>query len=291
VDGVPVLQFLDETPLLLMSASTPHARRAVQAGTMLLGPVDSSVALTWRTADGSEQTATLVRELDASALLNALGSDVLFEDVITARMLDSGIGYIRVTGFASEISAADVWFGDELQALIDAGAQGIIIDMRDNGGGLLQLAMAMTGRFFPNYDRLFDLYYADGTGGFAYRGYIEILVGEPYYDGPVAVLVNEMTVSAPEFFAYAMQTDGRAIIVGHTPTSGAAGEVGDGQYTLPGGLILQVPTGRSVDPDTGATLIEGTGVVPDLRVPVTSASLLSFEDEVLRAAEAALLEQ
>ncbi len=55
--------------------------------------------------------------------------------------------------------------------------------------------------------------------------------------------------------------------------------------------MLQVPTGRSVDPDTGEILIEGVGVIPDLRVPVTYESLLSPEDEVLQAAEAALLGQ
>ncbi|NLF79025.1 MAG: peptidase S41, partial [Chloroflexi bacterium] len=78
-------------------------------------------------------------------------------------------------------------------------------------------------------------------------------------------------------------------VVGHTPTGGFTGEVSDGQYTLPTGLSMQIPTGRPVDPVTGETLIEGVGVVPDVRVPVTVESLLSDEDEVLRAAEAALL--
>ena len=291
MDGLPALQFLDGTPLLMMSASTPHARRALQAGTMMLGPTGSSFTIAWKDSDGDEQGATLTRTMDPAALLSALGADSLFSEVIQAEMLESGVGYIRVTGFVSEVSRADAWFAEELQALIDAGAQGIIIDMRDNGGGLVQLAMAMSGRFFPEYERLFDFYYADGTGDFAYRGNIEILVSEPYYDGPVAVLVNEMTVSAAEMFAYAMQTDGRAIVVGHTPTSGAAGEVGDGQYNLPGGLIMQIPTGRTVDPNTGVTLIEGVGVVPDVRVPVTVESLLSPEDEVLQAAIEALLGQ
>ena len=45
-----------------------------------------------------------------------------------------------------------------------------------------------------------------------------------------------MTGSAGDLFTYAMHADNRALIVGHTPTGGFTGEVGDGQYVLPGGL-------------------------------------------------------
>lgn len=290
VNGEPVLKALDETPLLLSSASTGHVRRYLQTATLLQGPVGSQVVLTWRKPDGAQQTANLTRVVDITSLLRAfgLGGDGA-EDVITARMMESGLGYISVRGFAEEVSRADEWFARELQGLIDAGARGIIIDVRNNSGGLVQLAMSMAGRFFPDYKRLLDFYYADGQGGFAYRGFVEILASAPYYDGPVAVLVDVMTGSAGDLFAYAMQTDHRALIVGHTPTGGFTGEVGDGQYNLPGGLQIQVPTGRPVDPVTGATLIEGRGILPDIRVPLTREALLSSEDEVLLAAESALL--
>jgi C-terminal processing protease CtpA/Prc len=263
----------------------------LQAGTVLQGPVGTTLDLAWRSPGGTEYSAKMVRVLDVSALLKTLGGDALLSDVITSKMLDSGLGYIKITGFASEIGQADSLFASDLQALIDAGAKGIILDVRDNTGGLVSLAMAMAGRFFPDYQRLGDFYYADGTGGFAYRGYVEILASEPFYDGPVAVLVNEMTGSAGDLFTYAMQTDHRALIVGYTPTGGFTGEVADGQYKLPGDLQVQIPTGRLVDHTTGDVLIEGTGVAPDVRVPRTWDSLMSSDDEVLHAAEAALLGQ
>ncbi len=230
----------------------------------------------------------MTRVPDASALLAAFGGS-LSGGVVDARMLPSGIGYMRVTGFAQEVSAANAIFGEKLQALVDEGARGIILDVRGNSGGLVNLAMSMAGRFFPDYERLFDFYYANGEGGFSYRGFVEILSEEPTYDGPVAVLVDEMTGSAGDMFAYAMTARDRAVIVGHTPSGGFTGEVSDGQYQLPDALQLQVPTGRPVDPVTGETLIEGMGVQPDVRVPVTRESLLSPEDEVLQAAEAVLL--
>jgi C-terminal processing protease CtpA/Prc len=57
VDGVPAVQSLDETPLLITSASTVHGRRFLQAAIMLQGPIGSSVELVWR-ADGSDRRRT-----------------------------------------------------------------------------------------------------------------------------------------------------------------------------------------------------------------------------------------
>lgn len=291
VDGSHALQVLDETPLLFGSASTKHGRRFFQAATMLQGPIDSRVVLAWVTPGGEKHTATLTRTMDLSSLLAMYDTPVSTQRVVEGHMLESSIGYINLRGFAEEVSEADVLFSSLLDELVSEGARGIIIDIRHNTGGLLNLAMSTAGYFFTDYQRLFDFYYADGQGGFAYRGCGEILVQEPYYDGPVAVLVDEMTGSAGEVFAYAMHTNQRALIVGYTPTGGFAGEVSDGQYEMPGGLSIQIPTGRPVDPGTGMVLIEGVGVLPDVRVPLTLDSLISPDDEVLLAAEEALLAQ
>lgn len=288
IDGAPAAQALDATPLLISSASTPHGRTFMQAMTLLQGRVGSTVRVRWTGAEG-EQQATLRRGPDAAALLIALGGAGSPGRVVEGHMLPSGLGYIRVRSFAQEVSAAADLFARALDDLIAAGAPGVIIDVRANSGGIPQLAMAMAGHFFTGYERVVDFYYADGEGNFDYRGFIEILVSAPHYDGPVAVLVDSMTGSASDMFVYAMHTGQRAIVVGHTPTGGFTGEVSDGQYLLPGALTIQVPTGRPVDPLTGATVLEGAGVAPDVRVPLTRASVLSPEDEVLEAAEAALL--
>jgi C-terminal processing protease CtpA/Prc len=289
VDGTPALQALDETPLLWNSASTPHNRRYLQAATMFQGPVGSAVGLTWRSPGGREHSASLTRSADVGAILAAFGGAV-FGDPIESYVLPSGLGYIRVGSFSQEVSQVGGRFAGALGDLMDAGVPGIVLDLRDNSGGLVQLAMAIAGHFFDDYERVSDLYYADGRGAFAYRGFIEVLPGEPAYDGPLAVLVNEMTGSAGDLFVYALQHEGRALVVGETPSGGFVGEVSDGQYLLPGGLQMQVPTGRVTDPLTGQALIEGTGVLPDVRVPRTWKSIVSPQDEVLQAAEAALLE-
>lgn len=288
IDGVPAAQALAETPLLLNSASTAHGRTFFQAVTLLQGRVGSSVHLRWSGANGPQE-ATLTRRPDATSLLASFGMLGSSGRVVEGRVLDSGLGYIRVRSFAEEVSAAAELFAQALQELIDAGVPGIIVDVRANSGGIPQLALAMAGHFFSDYQRVVDFYYADGEGNFDYRGFVEILVSEPTYSGPVAVLVDPLTGSASDVFVYAMQMDDRAIIVGHTPTGGFTGEVSDGQYLLPGALTVQVPTGRPTDPITGETVLEGVGVAPDVRVPLTRQSVLTPEDEVLQAAEQALL--
>ena len=74
------------------------------------------------------------------------------------------------------------------------------------------------------------------------------------------------------------------IVIGETPTAGVYAEVSRGQYVLPDGIFLQVPTGRTLLPD-GTPLLEGVGVVPTIRVPVTAETVLSDRDVVLERAE------
>jgi len=114
--------------------------------------------------------------------------------------------------------------------------------------------------------------------------------GEIFYEGPIAVLISPSCISACEGFAYALTSTGRAIAVGTAGTAGAFGDVGFGQYTMPGDWSMQFPTGRPIDAE-GNVVIEGMGVQPDIRVPKTLESVLGLGDPVLEAAIQALAEQ
>jgi carboxyl-terminal processing protease len=169
---------------------------------------------------------------------------------------------------------------------------GLIIDLRDNPGGLAGLARNFAGFFFDKEITLFQsYYYNENTAGFEPTHYPTRIEPAPQlYKGPIAVLVSSDCVSACEGFAYALKQDGRAVIVGHYATAGAFGEVGQGQYSLPDNLNMQFPTGKSETPD-GKLVIEGVGVIPDILVPVTEDSALGKVDAVLQAAIQALLIQ
>ena len=134
------------------------------------------------------------------------------------------------------------------------------------------------------------LYFNDITEQFEVRGNPARIEPAPeHYDGVIALLVSPDCASACEGFAYAISQGGRAIVVGHYPSAGMYGEVGRGQYDLPGGISLQFPTGRPETLD-GKLLIEGIGIVPDITVPVTLESALGLSDTVLQAAIDALFD-
>jgi C-terminal processing protease CtpA/Prc len=103
----------------------------------------------------------------------------------------------------------------------------------------------------------------------------------------MALLVDQTCTSACEIESYGFSKLPNAIVVGQFPTGGVEAEVARGQFKLPEGIALQFPTGRIVLPD-GSLFLEGQGVQPTLRVPITAANVLASDDAVLQAAEAEL---
>jgi carboxyl-terminal processing protease len=149
------------------------------------------------------------------------------------------------------------------------GVEGIILDMRNNGGGLLDQAVDLTGLFIPKREPVVQVKRWDG--------YIEQLGPDdvrPIYDGPLEVLVNKMSASATEIVAAALQDYGRAVIVGDQSTHGK----GTVQTLIP--LDQQMPIGFPSDPGPGNLKMtvqkfyrvaggstQQKGVVPDIVLP------------------------
>jgi C-terminal processing protease CtpA/Prc len=79
------------------------------------------------------------------------------------------------------------------------------------------------------------------------------------------------------------------IVVGETPSGGTEAEVSRGSYKLPEGISIDIPTGRFTLPD-GSIFLEGKGVQPTLRIPVTRETILGTGDAVLDAAIKAVME-
>jgi carboxyl-terminal processing protease len=148
--------------------------------------------------------------------------------------------------------------------LVDEGIDGLVLDLRNNGGGHLSEATAMTGLFLPGGPivQLRDT-----------SGRVEVLEEQasgPVYDGPLAVLVNRFSASASEIFAAAIQDYGRGVVIGQqTYGKGTVQNLYPldryapgadprfGQLTLTIGKYYRV-TGEST---------QHRGVVPDILVP------------------------
>ena len=199
---------------------------------------------------------------------------------LDTRRLDPGtassIGYI---GF-------DGWF-PVLAARIDSavhayrGTNGIIIDLRGNGGGVGGMVMGIAGHFLPTQDTL---------GTMKMRGQEVHFVANPRrvtargervepLTAPLAILVDEASASTSEIFAGAMQALGRARVFGDTTAGAALPAV---TKELPNGDVLYHAIADFTIP--GGTRLEGRGVIPDEVAPLTRADLLAGRDPALDAA-------
>src|SRR5262249_40949627 len=156
---------------------------------------------------------------------------------------------------------------------------------RHNGGGFGGSALYMAGSFYTQSFILNKSLLADKTGKFLYIGSDKIDPPPVQWTAPVSLLIRPAFASACEIFASAVAHDPNHLIVGEYPTAGV--EAGVEPWTLPDGIYFQAPVVRLVTPDD-KIFLEGVGVQPNVKVPITVQSLLDDSDHVLPAAEKAL---
>jgi C-terminal processing protease CtpA/Prc len=295
-NGQPIDAAISEVIPYFGPYSTAHTRRIQQTNFLTRFPPDTEVQFSYKNPGDTaakEARLTAIAEYDSLfKFLYGADQDELALPVESYTLQESGLGYIQISTFSDDYHLMAQLWERTIQNLIDAETPGIIIDLRDNGGGSLGLALDFAGYFFDQEIDLYEnLYYNELTGVFEPPDYpTRIKPGPLLYEGPIAVLVSPNCVSACEGFAYALSQQERAIIVGHYPSAGAFGEVGRGQYSLPEELSMQFPTGRPQS-ENGQVVIEGTGVIPSITVPVTEQSVIGEIDTVLQAAIEAVLEK
>ena len=270
--------------------STEHVRRLQQLRYVTRFPVGTEVSVTYKNPDSEvEETADLVavQEPQSFSFSSLSSGRDGFELPVEYQLLpDSPFAYVNIYSFNdNDLLSIQVW-ERMIRTLKERGVPGLIIDMRQNGGGSGFLADAMAAYFFEEehvlgntgqYDEELDDFYFDSRG--EQRFYLP--PEDLRYDGEVAVLVGPNCNSACEFFSYDMTIDNRAAIVGQYPTAGLGGTIE--RVRLPEGELFQFTKGRAVDAD-GNIHIEGKGVVPTVQVPVNEETLFSGGDPVLQAA-------
>lgn len=177
----------------------------------------------------------------------------LDSDPVTAKMLEGNVGYAALANFYDH--SADR-LKEEVTRLKEEGAEALVFDMRNNGGGYLSELTEMLdfllpeGPIFISRDR---------------AGNEEVTQSDAAcVDLPMAVLVNANTYSAAEFFAAELQEQGVAVIVGE-PTSGKG--YSQQTFALPHGGAMAISTGAYFT-GSGTSLI-GTGLTLDWEVYLT----------------------
>ena len=252
------------------------------------------VAVQFQNPDGSQQTATLavVNETDSFNQASFNAGQPATSLPVDFSILPNGYGYIKISSFLdNDVLSIQVW-ERAIKYFNDNKIPGVIIDMRHNGGGSGWLADQMAAYFFNKETVVGNAaYYNKGSGTwYMDPGDEQIMIPPPsnlQYSGPVEVIVGPACASACEFFSYDMTINKRATIVGEYPSDGAGGSVED--FMMPENTQVQLTIGRDVDAQ-GNVHIEGKGIVPTIKVPVTADTLqkeVNGEDVVLEAAEAA----
>jgi len=196
---------------------------------------------------------------------------------------DAGIGYIKINSNYDDLGLAIRVFDRALKSFTDAGALGIVIDMRHNYGGS---PLGLAGFLYDEDIPLGQLeYYSDKTGQFEADGPRDKVYPneEQYRFDNMVLLVDQFCYSACEIEAYGFSQVPGMVVMGQFPSAGVEAETARGDFLLPAGIEMTLPTGRFTLPD-GSIFLEGQGVQPTVKLPVNRESVLSSDDVVLQAA-------
>lgn len=299
LDGKPTAEVVDANMPWSSPFSNPIIKRLQQLRYATRFPMDKGqVEVTFKNPDEAEKTATLdvVSERDSFSFGSFYYGQPPTSLPVEYDILPSGYGYLKISSFSdNDVLSIQVW-ERAIQFFNENQIPGVIIDMRVNGGGSGWLADQMAAYFFDKEIVVGNnAQYRKETGEFYMDPGDEQRMIPPrealQYKGPVAVMVGPACASACEFFSYDMTINDRAIVVGQYPSDGAGGSVED--FMMPEGLLVRMTIGRAVDAE-GNIHLEGKGVVPTVKVPVTAETLqrqANGDDVVLEAAEEALSQQ
>ena len=178
---------------------------------LIKGPKGSVVDLTVRRVDGTIETVSITRdvvELEESYAKSA----TIDSDDIRYGLINLPKFYVDFEDYTERNAATDVAM--EVERLKEAGAEGIILDLRDNGGGSLKTVVEMAGLFIK--DGPIVQVRSSGQRKEIHEDKDERI----QWDGPLVILVNELSASASEILAAAMQDYKRAVIIGSKQTFG-----------------------------------------------------------------------
>lgn len=170
---------------------------------------------------------------------------------VSSQMLENNIGYIQISEFQSKTAEQ---FESTLSSLKDQGAQSLIVDVRGNGGGLVDSVVAILDDILPEGT---VVYTEDKYGN--RQDYTSS--GDTYLDMPIAVLVDQNSASASEIFAGAIKDYNYGTLIG-TKTFGKG--IVQTVFSLPEGDAIKITTAKYFTPD--GNYIHGVGIEPDIEL-------------------------
>ncbi|MGN0205116.1 MAG: S41 family peptidase [Coprococcus sp.] len=220
---------------------------------------DVSEVVTWiKGEEGTTVTIEVYRPSEDQYMTFEVERRTIEVPMVEYRMLEDNIGYVSIYEFEETTSEQ---FNEAVDDLTEQGMQGLIIDLRDNPGGLVNSATAVLDRILPK-DKLL-VYTIDKDG----KKDEEYTKDDETIDLPITVLINENSASASEIVSGCLQDYERAILVG--TTSFGKGIV---QYVLPlnDGSAIKLTSAKYYTPN--GRNIHGIGIEPDVEAELDKNS-------------------
>lgn len=263
---------------------TPAQRAGVEAGDLVIrlddtpvkGMTLSDAVKVMRGKPGTDIKLTIVREGMDKPLQITITRDIIKVKSVKYRMLEPEYGYLRISQFQSKTANNLVKAMDALKKENDGPLKGLILDLRNNPGGVLNGAVAVSDAFLEKG----LIVYTEGRlpdSSLRFNA-----TPDDVSDGaPIVVLVNQGSASASEIVAGALQDHKRALIIG-AQTFGK----GSVQTILPlsGGTALKLTTARYYTPSGRS--IQAEGITPDIELE--SLKIASIEKNIEPLSEADL---
>jgi carboxyl-terminal processing protease len=254
-EGLKIVSVLPGTPALDAGLKSGDLIRAINGKKVKSMDTDQAVSLI-KGPEGSE--VRLEIERDGHTISFRISRRQIALPNLQKKLRADHLGYVHLFSFAKGA-------GDQVRAAVEKlrseGATGIILDLRDNGGGLFDEGIKVASDFIQDGDIV--TYREPGADDVTYHA-----EGNAFADIPLVVLVNEGTASSSEIVSGALQDRGRAELVGVTTYGkGSVQQV----IPLPDSSALKFTTAAYLTP-TGRN-INGTGLTPDVKVKDPKAQL------------------
>lgn len=241
---------------------TPAARAGMLAGDLIIRLDDTPVkglslndaVKLMRGKPGSILTLTVIREGADKPLSIDIERAIIKVTSVKNRMLDDNYGYLRISNFQTKTTADMLKAVKTLKEESDGNLKGLVLDLRNNPGGVLSGAVGVSDAFLNEG----MIVYTDGRETDSKLRY-DATDGDVLDGAPLVVLVNGGSASASEIVAGAMQDHGRAVILGSkTFGKGSVQTIQD----LPAGGAVKLTTSRYYTPNGRS--IQALGIEPDI---------------------------
>ena len=243
---------------------TPAQRAGVQAGDLIIKLGDQPVkgmslqdaVEVMRGKPGTTLTLTIMREGESAPIEIDVERAIITVRSIKSRLIENGYGYIRITQFQAQTGDDFTRAVKELENKNQGALDGLIIDLRNNPGGVLQAAVEVS-------DALLDQGLIVYTEGRIQSSRLRFTANPGDVTGgtPIVVLINAGSASASEIVAGALQDQERAVVMG-TQSFGK----GSVQTVIPldETHAIKMTTARYFTPDGRS--IQAKGITPDIEV-------------------------